>query len=261
MKYAFMSFSTPGMSLDETIRIAERFGYDGIEPRLDSDHAHGIEVAASGSQRETIRQQMLSCPVALACLATSLSYSDPAKLPDMLGQSHERIDLAGDLAVPAIRVFGGKIAEGITREEAIENMVRALSSIAEHASERDVDICLETHDDWCDPRHVAAVMRQVGHESIAVNWDIMHPVRTGIMGIKESYELLRPWIKHVHVHDGIGKGVTFVPIGTGDIDHKTAIECLQTDNTYGGYISGEWIDWGDSEDYLSHELETLKSYE
>lgn len=260
MNYAFMSFSTPEMDLAGMIQTAERFGYDGMEPRLDANHAHGIEVSASDSQRQAIKEQVLAGPVQLACLATSLSYANPAKLPDMLTQSHERIDLAGDLAVPAIRVFGGMIPEGIRREEAIDNLTQALAAIADHAAAREVLLCLETHDDWCDPRHVAAVMQQVGHPAIAVNWDIMHPVRTGVMGIQESYDVLRPWIKHVHVHDGVGQNVEFVAIGSGDIDHKTAIECLQRDG-YRGYISGEWINWGDYEKYLPRELNTLKSYE
>ena len=45
MKYAFMTFSCPELDLDGVLDLAGRMGYDGIEPRLDSKHAHGVEVA------------------------------------------------------------------------------------------------------------------------------------------------------------------------------------------------------------------------
>ena len=49
MKYAFMTFSTPALNLDDVLATAKQYGYDGIEPRLDAGHKHGVEVAASAT--------------------------------------------------------------------------------------------------------------------------------------------------------------------------------------------------------------------
>ena len=57
MKYSFMSFSTPTLSLAATLQAARQYGYEGVEPRLDADHAHGIEATLSTGDRETIRQR------------------------------------------------------------------------------------------------------------------------------------------------------------------------------------------------------------
>ena len=43
MRYSFMSFSTPQLKLKEMLALANKLGYDGIEPRLDANHAHGNE--------------------------------------------------------------------------------------------------------------------------------------------------------------------------------------------------------------------------
>ena len=43
MKYSFMSFSCPELTLDEMLSMAKEFGYDGIEPRISSNHRHGVE--------------------------------------------------------------------------------------------------------------------------------------------------------------------------------------------------------------------------
>ena len=261
MKYSFMSFSTPGISLAEMLDAARRYGYDGIEPRTDAKHAHGIEATATNEERKSIRDQVAASGVALACLATSISYADPAKVEDMVAQTHERIDLAGDVGAPAIRVFGGRIPEGICREAAIECVSGALAQVANHAAERGVTVCFETHDDWCNPAHVAEVLARVSHPSIAANWDIMHPVRTGKVTMDAAFEALKPWIRHLHIHDGTIDGdLKLTPIGEGGIDHLRALQLLK-EIGYTGFLSGEWINWEPAEVHLPREIATMKGYE
>jgi sugar phosphate isomerase/epimerase len=260
MQYAFMSFSTPELDLEESIRVAERYGYAGLEPRLDAGHAHGIEVSATPAARAAIRERMRTGSVRLACLASSLKFADPAACPQAIAQGHARIDLAGDLGVPALRVFGGVIGRGLAREQAIEGVAAALRALADHAAERQVVLCMETHDDWCDPADVARVMEAADHPAVRVNWDIMHPVRTRQATINEAFETLRPWIGHVHIHDGTGEQVNFVPIGQGEIDHRAALKCLHGMG-YAGYLSGEWIGWIPWAEHLPAEIATLRTYE
>ena len=260
MKYAFMTFSTPELTLAENLDVATRYGYAGIEPRLDKDHGHRIEVAASSDARAAIARQAKEAGVAIACLATSIRYADPAQAEAMLAQTHERIDLAGDVDCPAIRVFGGQIPEGVSRDDAIALLVKSLASVADHAARRNVLVCLETHDDWTDPGHVAAVLRGVNHPNVAANWDIMHPVRTGKATIDESFDALRPWIRHLHVHDRDPESGELCPIGRGDIDHRRTLQHL-AEIHYDGFVSGEWIGWEPWETHLPREIGILKGYE
>ena len=119
---------------------------------------------------------------------------------------------------------------------------------------------METHDDWCDPRHIAAVMAKVDHPNVCVNWDVMHPVRVAGSTMGSAFEVLRPWVRHLHVHDADAAG-QLVPIGTGNYDHKRVIDLLRTID-FDGYISGEWINWDDPpQSHLPRELSTLRSYE
>ena len=71
MKYAFMTFSTPELSLDDVVAAATQYGYDGVEPRLDAGHGHGVEVAASATKREAIKRTFAESGIVAACLATS----------------------------------------------------------------------------------------------------------------------------------------------------------------------------------------------
>ena len=264
MKYSFMTFSTKDLTLDEVFEVARRYGYDGVEPRLDSGHAHGLEAGVSKEQQADVRRRAEKAGVALACLATSLKFADRDAAEATIRDAHERIDLAGDVGAPAIRVFGGKLAQGFSREAASDLMVSSLRAVADHAAGRGVTICLETHDDWCDPAHVAPVMRRVAHPAVGINWDVMHPLRIANVPMEQAFETLKPWIRHTHCHDGLGheeKGkIAYLPMGQGKHDHRIAMRLLKSID-YKGYLSGEWINWEPWEVHLPRELATLKRYE
>ena len=55
LKYAFMTFSTPDLTLDEVLAAARRFGYDGVELRISSNHRHGIELDSDRATRQAAR--------------------------------------------------------------------------------------------------------------------------------------------------------------------------------------------------------------
>jgi sugar phosphate isomerase/epimerase len=257
MKYSFMSFSTPELSLSEMLEVARKYGYDGIEPRLDNNHAHGVEVSATASERSAIRQQAAGAGIEMACLATSLKFANAVTAEDTIAAARERIDLAGDLGAPAIRVFGGSFPD-MDRDQGVDQTARTLTRVADHAQQRGVTICFETHDVWCDPADVAAVLSRVNHPAIACNWDIMHPVRVAKVTIDAAFEALKPWIRHLHIHDGEATGM--LPIGTGWVDHRRAMELLKTIN-YTGFLSGEWIKWEPYDIHLPRELAMMKRYE
>ena len=260
MKFAFMTFSCPDLNLDQLLAMAQEFGYDGIEPRISANHQHGVEFEITADQRAQVRQKADDYGVAMACVATSCRYADPNSQEAMVQDTHRAIDLAADIGASRIRVFGGQLGQGLSRQQGIDLVATALASVADHAAERGVAICVETHDDWCNPVDVATVMQAVDHPNIAVNWDIMHPVRRQFSSIEESFEILRPWIKHLHIHDGDADN-QLAPIGTGQIDHQQAMQCLASID-YEGYLSGEWIGWSDPyRNHLKRELETLRQYQ
>jgi sugar phosphate isomerase/epimerase len=262
MKYSFMTFSCPELNLDQVLALAQKYGYDGIEPRTSAKHKHGLEFDAPAAVRKEAKKKAKAAGIRIACVATSCSYADPAKTAAMIEDTHQAIDLAGDIGAPRVRVFGGAIPEAVSREQAIELVVKALQAVAEHAQKRKVIVCMETHDSWCEPAQVAAVIRRVNHPAIAVNWDIMHPVRAGGATMDQAFETLKAWIRHVHFHDAdIADGkLNMCPIGQGGVDHRRAVQLLKT-LPYADFLSGEWIGWEPYDIHLPRELATMKGYE
>jgi sugar phosphate isomerase/epimerase len=257
-----MSFSCPDLDLEMAFQVARQFGYSGFEPRIDAGHKHGIELAADKGFLSESKLLVEKYGISICCIATSCSFSNPETVSENLDLAKRCINLASEVNSPSIRIFGGSIPDGISREKSSYCLTESLIKLSVCAAMHNVAICMETHDGWCDPKNVAHVMKCVAHKYIGVNWDIMHPVLSLGDTIENSFEILRPWILHVHIHDGSAteEGLDFTPIGTGKIDHRSAIMLLK-DMDYKGYISGEWIDWEPYEIHLPRELETLKKYE
>jgi sugar phosphate isomerase/epimerase len=262
MKYAFMSFSAPQLRLDELLELAGRVGYDGIEPRIGSNHAHGIELDTSAAQRRAIREQAAASGIALCCVATGCRYADPATAADMVEDTRRAIELAADLGVSRLRVFGGALGQDLARAQAIELVADSLAKVAGDATAAGVTICLETHDDWTAPEHVAEVMRRVDSPAVAVNWDYQHTTRIAGTSVDQAFATLQTWIKHVHFHDGENRAdkLIFLPVGAGDYDNRRVIELL-LGMEYPGYLSGEWINWEPYDVHLPRELAAMKGLE
>ena len=261
MNFAFMSFSCPQATFGEMLALAVQYGYDGVEPRAGGNQNHGVELEASAGQRASFRAQAAEAGIAICCLAAGARFADPASRDVQVEESLQYIDLAAEIGAATVRVFGGRIPAGISREAAIDGVTDALKRLAERADARGVVVCLETHDDWCNPEDVAAVMERVDHAAIGVNWDAAHPLRQAGWSLADSYRTLRPWIRHVHMHDmflAVDR-LDYTALGTGDVDHQEVLELLHGGG-YVGYLSGEWIDWEPPEVHLPREIATLRGY-
>jgi len=263
MNFSFMSFSCSELNFKEMISLALKYGYTGIEPRINSGHSHGIETDSSKPFRTECKRVAQENGIEICCIATSCKYVDPEANQDQISETHKAIDLASDVGSPRIRVFGGKIPQSSSRESAVDLLAQSMLAVADHAEERHIAVCVETHDHWCNPEHLAMVMERVKHPAIGVNWDIMHPVRQANLTIDEAFNTLKPWIRHTHFHDGNVKENAqpiLVPVGEGDIDHKRAVQLLKA-AAYTGFMSGEWISWEPYESHLPRELATMKRYD
>ena len=75
MKYSFMSFSCPELSLHAALLLAARLGYSGFEARVDNGHRHGIELDMPPAARKEALLIARDSPVKLCCLATSVKLA------------------------------------------------------------------------------------------------------------------------------------------------------------------------------------------
>lgn len=263
MKFSFMSFSCPEANLVEMLGYAKKYGYDGIEPRAQSQHKHGIEIDTNKQQRNEIKKIFLDSGVECACLATSVRYcfSDEGKRKENIELTKAFIDLSCDIGTKRIRVFGGMPDREMLESEAIEIVGGCLAQVSEYAEKNQIFICLETHDFFSRADTAAEAVRIANNPFIKINWDIMHPFTRG-MTIEQAFSHVNGLIEHCHIHDGIydeKRNVKLALMGKGEIPYQTAVKLLK-DTGYQGYLSGEYISAWPVEVVLPHDIKILKGY-
>jgi len=189
--------------LDTLIANCEQTGWEAVELR--TEHAHRVEPELDASARAEVRRRFESSKVRLLSFGTTCEYHSPD--PDVLRQNIERtkafVDLAADVGAVGVKVRPNGLAvnKGVPEEVTLKQIGDALRECGEAASAKGVEIWLEVHGkETSEPSRIRTIMQHCGHPSVGVTWNCNHQdVKNG--SIKESYDLLAPWVRVLHIHD------------------------------------------------------------
>ncbi len=241
---AIMTSVCPDWTLDEIIVAMKKHGYTGLEPRIEWDHASGIEVSLSPDKRKEYRDKMESEALQFCAIATGVRMAEPdlqirSQHIETLRQS---IDLAADLGAPYIRTFGGEYDTSVELSPVIDYVVEGYRQVLDYADQRDITLLMEVHDVWCHSAPVRTVIERTNHKRLAALWDMMHPMRKQETPL-ETFTNLGQHTQHVHIHDAVytdeGK-LKITPLGEGLFDPTEPIHLL-LQTGYDGYYSIEVI--------------------
>ena len=246
MKVAFSTLACPAWSIEQVVEAATTLGYDGVELRL-----LDCAVIDPGADRAKVEQAVARCRAAgveVCALDSSCTFNhaDPGAREREVSDLLRWIDLAEDLHVPLVRVFGGHARPGLAPEppEVVNDWVaEALSRAAPTAEQAGVTVVLETHDAFSSARRVAAVLDRVDSPRVAALWDSHHPYRVGETP-QDVIDALGPRIAHVHVKDARrtapdGSDWQLVLLGEGEVPVREQLQALER-HGYSGYVSVEW---------------------
>jgi len=257
-----MTWVCPKWSLERILEATNDYGYDGVELRVQVDHAHGVDLDASREKRLAVKRMFADENKEICCIATSLTFSmaDKGERQKNVETLKQYIDLAHDLASPNIRVFGGVMSGG----EAVGIVHYVAESLAQAgvvAREANVYVCLETHDSFSHSAYVAETIRLTDCMHVAALWDVLHPFRH-LERIEETYRKIGKHVRHVHAHDAAYAedllSIELTELGEGVVPHKEAMELLARDD-FEGYLSVELMK-GDPEHILNQYSRQFRAY-
>ncbi len=89
---------------------------------------------------------------------------------------------------------------------------------------------------------LARLLKEISSERVGALWDPGNIIfdDAGEIPYPDGYELVKPWLRHVHLKDAVrenGKAKA-VPVGTGEVDMKGQFQRLAADG-YTGWVSLE----------------------
>jgi sugar phosphate isomerase/epimerase len=235
---SFSTLACPDWSWGEIVTNADVYGYDGVEIRM-------IE----GQTDLLARSEFAESHLALNLNMLEL--------------------LARRMGARFVRVFGDVLpaaGEPAARHEVLRNIAGGLDAMAEYSDLHGgtVEVLIETHGDFTDSRLMLELLVHVRSPRVGVLWDTHHPWRFHGEPVAETYQRLKPWIRHTHWKDSTlrqeprevsaeaaeaeararstnrgHRTANYVLFGTGEFPAAETLKLL-VDDGYDGWFSLEW---------------------
>ena len=230
-KLSFSTLSCPAWTIHQMIDAAAEHGYAGIDFRGIGEEIDVTKLAAFGEALPATLAMLRERGLSMPCLNTSVTLVSPApeRWQAMLDECQRYATLAGRAGTPFLRVFGGGVPSGMTRDEALNMATRHLRQIVKICRAGNCQPLLETHDDWTTSDQVLELIHEFSPGEAAVLWDTEHPYRKGEAPMDTAQRLKR-YIKHTHFKDSVRKENNKNSprlMGEGELPHATFVEALR----------------------------------
>lgn len=275
MRLAFSTNAYMRFPFEEAASRIASIGYEGLELMADVPHAWpaGLLDGPKRAIREAMDRHNLQFSNVNAFMMNAIadhrqpywypSFIEPDEGYRRVRIDHTRraLDLCAELGAPHITTEpGGPIAEGQSRQEAIDLFVEVLKPLAEHADRRGVllliepepGLLLETTDQYLE------VAEKVGAPSLGLNFDVGHAYCMS-EDLPTQVAKLAHLTRHYHVEDIAETRVHhhLVP-GTGAIDFPGVLEAIRRTG-YDGWVTVELYPFvDDPDDAARRALELLR---
>lgn len=245
LKLAFTTLGCPEWDMDTIISRAVEYGYDGVDFRGYLGEMNIYELPEFSSNLAQTKKKFEDAALEVPCFSSSvrLFTTSSDELDKFLNELQHYAYLCKQFNASYIRVFGGEIGD-TDRQEALEVVVRNLEKMLKIAEENEVELLLETHDDWTKSEHIQSIFKRVNSEYFNVLWDVHHPYRMVNESPEKTWEILGEKIKYTHWKDSFltdqtDRGFQLCLTGEGDIPLKQMFDLLKSKG-YQGYFTLEW---------------------
>ena len=196
------------MDLATLIDACEKSGMEGVELR--TTHAHGVEPSLDAAGREKVKATFAKTNVKLVALGTTCEFhsADPATVKKNIDSAREFIKLAADLGAWGIKVRPNGLRKDVPEDQCLKQIGEAIREVAEFGNDKHVMVVMEMHGGGtADPTRCARIMEACNHPNGGLCWNSNgNEVKDG--SVRESFELVRKWLRHAHVKD-LEKGNPF----------------------------------------------------
>jgi sugar phosphate isomerase/epimerase len=243
MKTCFSTLACPDWTLQEVLRAATTYGYDGVELRvisreLDLWNLPEFKTPSLRATRAVIEDHGL----VIASIGSSACFHSPdAQERERNFDSALRMaEVAAGLGAPSIRVFGDRIQPGSGRKETAAWIADSLTRLAEMLKPGGVQVWLETHGDFATAADVSEIFAQLDCAQVGIIWDPANAFEQ-TAEIPLLLPQMSPHIRHVHLKDWERDADSshYVPTGEGEFPFHAMFASLHQIG-FDGFASFEW---------------------
>ncbi|GIX06674.1 MAG: hypothetical protein KatS3mg115_1077 [Candidatus Poribacteria bacterium] len=202
MRWALNTYRTAqNWTLEETLEMAKKTGYHGVEWLMDFQQGHGIEWDLPrqewSAKREAIRRSGLQSASLTSCQV--FHHPDPEQRAESVRRVRRVIEMAEYFEAPMVRVLGDRFTPE-TREQVIQWVAEALRELGEYAASRGILLNLEMHGSFTDPEAALAVVQRVNLPNVGFVFNGQFVGCEPGGSIAPLFERIAPYVRSVHTH-------------------------------------------------------------
>jgi sugar phosphate isomerase/epimerase len=241
---AFSTLGCPKWPWTRVLEQAAAHGYVAIELRgIEGEMDLTKRPELTGTRLAQSMKDLDALGLRISDLGASsrMHEADPKVRAAQLDEGRRFIDLAHQMKVAYVRVFGDKIPPGDTKAAAMARVVDGLRTLGEHAKGSNVTVIIESHGDYTDSPTLLELLKSANMPTVALLWDAHHTVVAGKEDPATTYKALGSYVRHTHLKDSKPEkdGVRYVLTGTGTVPVKETVNVLAK-NGYKGLYCFEW---------------------
>jgi sugar phosphate isomerase/epimerase len=187
--------------LDTLIKQLEAARFEGVELR--TQHKHGVEPSIGAAERDRVKNRFHNSKVRLVSFGSTCEFHSPDEQVrrNNVEETKRWIDLAHDTGAWGVKVRPNGLPKDVPHQTTIARIGECLRECGEYGAGRGVEIWMEVHGAQTqDPPVSAAIMKAAKHDNVGVCWN-SNPTDVVNGSVKPSFDLLRPWIKSVHINE------------------------------------------------------------
>jgi sugar phosphate isomerase/epimerase len=244
---AFSTLGCPAWSWPKILETADSLGYAALELRGIAGEMDLTKVPElTGTQQAKTKKDLAALGLVVSDLGASsnMHVKEAAARAKQLDEGRRFIDLAHELGVKYVRMFGNNIPKDEPREDVMKRVVDGFREMVEHARPAGVTVLIESHGDFTHAKDLVEILTRVNDPAFALLWDAHHSFVAGGETPAESYAAFGKWIRHTHLKDSVSTGPKpedrrYVLTGTGQVPVKEQVAVLAK-HGYQGFYCFEW---------------------
>jgi sugar phosphate isomerase/epimerase len=154
------------------IRNCTEANISGVELRV--EHAHGVTLDLSQSERQEVKKKFADSPVQIVGMGTNEQYDwpEPQRLKTSIETTQKWLQLSKDIGGSGVKVKPNQFRDGIAKEKTLEQIGKALNELGIYANNMGQKIRLEVHGEGTQELpNIKTIMDYVENDGTTVCWN------------------------------------------------------------------------------------------
>lgn len=197
--YSYREMLTHGqMTLEDFIRKAVELRLDAVDMTV--YYLKSTDAAYLDSLRHLAYEN--GVPFSGAACGSSMVQADAARRAETLAQIKQWVDVTDRLGASHLRVFAGRVPQGVARQDAIDWVVETMKAGCEYSAARGIALGLEDHVGVSQSADACLeIMERVGSPYARINLDITHFIPTATQDEYAQIAACVPYANVAHIRD------------------------------------------------------------